>query len=153
MLENKSNEKTAVMFGKYDISDRLIHATNLAIAFPAWMPILPGHVLVCPKRIVEKFEELSIDERKELFYLLSNIKMALKKAFHAEGFNIAWNEGVIAGQSVPHMHIHIIPRREGDGGIVDYEPREFLYRPGVREISPPKELSEVAQMIAGHLPK
>lgn len=68
----------------------------------------------------------------------------MKQVFTAEGFNYAWNESEIAGQSVPHVHLHILPRKEGDLGIVGYEPRVFLYRPGSRAISPEEELAEIA---------
>lgn len=61
------------------------------------------------------------------------IVRALKNAFGAEGFHFAWNEGEAAGQRIPHLHLHIVPRKRGDEGIAEYEPREFLYRPGSRE--------------------
>ncbi len=135
-------------FGKCDVSNRVITTTDLSFAFPAQMPILPGHTLVCPKRIVEKFEELTPDEIQSLFLLVSEIKVALRKEFGATGFNIAWNEGVIAGQSEPHLHIHIVPRKPEDKGIAEYEPRKFLYRPGERAITPDEELEAVAQGLA-----
>jgi len=54
----------------------------------------------------------------------------------------------IGGQSVPHFHLHIVPRKEGDQGVYQYEPREFLYRPGPRTISSPhEELNGVVEMI------
>jgi len=65
-----------------------------------------------------------------------NVCTALKKALVAEGFNFAWNEGAVAGQTVPHFNLHIVPRTTGDSGIWEYEPREFLYRPGSRAASP-----------------
>ena len=77
----------------------------------------------------------------------SPMRVALKKIFGAEGFHFAWNEGAIAGQSVPHLHLHIVPRRVGDGGITEFEPRKFLYRPGSREPSPEYELRAVAEEV------
>ena len=147
-----SEEKKHVAFGKYDVSDKIILMTDYTIAFPTNIPIVPGHVLLCPRRIVAKFEDLTSLEREELFDLMAQLKIALTKAFQAEGFNIAWNEGEIAGQTVPHVHVHIVPRKSGDEGVVDYEPRQFLYRPGSREISPAQELQKVSQYIAEHLP-
>ena len=76
------------------------------------------------------------EEIKAIFDLRLQLKKALTKILGAEGFNYAWNEGKLAGQSVPHFHLHILPRKEGDTGITKYEPREFLYRPGSREESP-----------------
>lgn len=75
------------------------------------------------------------------------LKAALKESFYAEGFNIAWNEGAAAGQSVDHLHIHVLPRKAGDKGIYTYEPREFLYRTEKRETSPEQELREIAKLI------
>jgi diadenosine tetraphosphate (Ap4A) HIT family hydrolase len=75
------------------------------------------------------------------------VKDVLTKLFGAEGFNYAWNEGEVAGQSVPHLHLHVLPRRHGDEGITEYEPRKFLYRPGSRAATPEAELQEVAKTI------
>ena len=75
------------------------------------------------------------------------LRVALIDAFDAEGFHYAWNEGAVAGQSVPHFHLHVIPRRAGDEGITEYEPRKFLYRPGSREVSPAEELNAVAKLV------
>ncbi len=86
-----------------------------------------------------------------MFDLAETVKGALKKSFGAEGFNHAWNEGVLAGQSVPHFHLHVVPRIEGDTGVLKYEPRDFLYRPGSREASPEAELQAVAGMIRAAL--
>ena len=75
----------------------------------------------------------------------------MKKTFSAEGFNYAWNEGEIGGQAVPHFHLHMLPRKKGDTGIHEYDPRKFLYRPGSREISPDEELDAVVKEIKRHL--
>jgi len=98
-----------------------------------------------------KFEDLSQDERSAIEELRQSICNSLKKSFGATGFNFAWNEGKDAGQAVPHFHLHIVPRKEGDAGITEYEPRKFLYRPGMRETSPEEELAEVARIIANNL--
>ena len=58
---------------------------------------------------------------------------ALAETYDAEGFNCAWNQGNLAGQSVQHFHLHIIPRKEGDTGLLGYDPRSMLYRTGDRE--------------------
>jgi diadenosine tetraphosphate (Ap4A) HIT family hydrolase len=76
-----------------------------------------------------------------------SITAALARSFGAEGFNFAWNDGKLAGQSVPHFHLHVLPRKTGDQGIYEYEPRKFLYRPGERDASPETELIEVASII------
>ena len=84
---------------------------------------------------------------KALSDVVIRLKNGLRKTFQAEGFNIAWNEGKMAGQAIDHLHIHVVPRKTGDAGIYEYEPRKFLYRPGSRNESPRQELQEVAELI------
>jgi len=127
------------------LSSRVISENESAFAFPTNIPIVPGHVLIVPKRHIEQYEELTAEERDDIEKLRTQMKQALSTSFGATGFNFAWNEGVEAGQSVPHFHLHIVPRKEGDAGVHKYEPREFLYRPGSRDLSPDKELEAVAK--------
>ncbi len=134
-----------------EIKERTIKRTEFAWAFPTNIPITPGHTLIIPVRHAQKFEELTDKEKVAIFELAAEIKDALRDAFGAEGFHCVWNEGNIAGQSVPHFHLHIVPRRVGDNGITEYEPRKFLYRPGSRETTPEKELRSVAKEIADSL--
>jgi diadenosine tetraphosphate (Ap4A) HIT family hydrolase len=115
------------------------------------MPIVPGHTLICPKRPVETIDQLKPEELNSMLDLLVRLKEAMKKSFGAEGFNYAWNEGSMAGQSVAHLHIHLLPRKVGDSGVYEYEPRKFLYRPGSRAESPEKELVEIADLLKKHL--
>jgi len=102
---------------------------------------------VVPKRCVAKYEDLTKEEREAIEELRVKMVNALTKLYGAEGFNIAWNVNKIAGQSVPHFHLHIVPRKEGDEGIYEYEPRKFLYRPGSRETTPEAELKAVSEEI------
>lgn len=130
-----------------NISLRFVYQDSLVMSFPTNIPIVPGHLLVCPKRHISKIENLSKEEVLAITNLIIKLKEGLKKSFKAEGFNIAWNEGVSAGQAVDHLHIHIVPRKAGDMGIYEYDPRKFLYRPGTREISPEEELRAVAEVV------
>lgn len=130
-----------------EIREREIIRNEFAWAFPTNIPIVPGHVLIVPTRCVALFEDLTKEEITAIFNLRLKLKKALSSLFGAEGFNYAWNEGKLAGQSVPHFHLHMLPRKEGDTGITEYEPRKFLYRPGSREESPEAELRAVAEMI------
>lgn len=133
------------------IQDRSIVKNKLAWAFPTNIPVVPGHVLVLPVRCVATFEELTPEEKAAIFELKSQIMHSLEKTFGAEGFNFAWNQGDVAGQSVPHFHLHVVPRKSGDTGITEYEPRKFLYRPGSRDASPEEELKDVAKTIRDNL--
>lgn len=134
-----------------EIKNREIIRNKLAWAFPTNIPIVPGHILICPIRCVAKLEDLTPKEVEAIFDLYKKLKPALVKLFEAEGFNYAWNEGKLAGQSVPHFHLHMLPRKSEDSGITEYEPRKFLYRPGSRESSPEEELKMVADLIKNNL--
>ncbi len=130
-----------------EIKERGSIENDLAKAFPTNIPIVPGHFLITPKRCVSKFEDLTSQEIEAIFDLRTKLERVFVKLFDAEGFNYAWNEGRVAGQTVPHFHLHILPRKEGDDGITEYEPRKFLYRPGSRETTPEEELKEVLRTV------
>ncbi len=134
-----------------EIKKRQIVENDLAWAVPGNMPITVGHTLVVPKRCVAKYEDLNQEEKEAIEELRVKVINSLRKTFGAQGFNFAWNDEKLAGQSVPHFHLHIVPRKEGDAGIYQYEPRNFLYRSGDRESSPEQELKEVAKLIAKNI--
>lgn len=140
--------KNCVYCTSPDIKAHTIVRRELAWAFPTNIPITPGHTLVVPTRHVGKIADLTKEEKIAILELAEEIKQALKIASGAIGFNQAWNEGNEAGQAVPHFHLHIVPRKPGDAGIAEYEPRKFLYRPGSRETTPEDELRAVAKKIA-----
>jgi histidine triad (HIT) family protein len=132
---------------KKEIKERRIIENDLAYVFPTNIPIVPGHLLICPKRCVANLDDMSDDEILAIFDLRNKLKPALQTLFGASGFNYAINENETGGQSVPHVHLHMLPRKEGDSGITKYEPREFLYRPGSRDISKMDELKDISKLI------
>ncbi|HIE1295138.1 HIT family protein [Burkholderia contaminans] len=77
-------------------------------------PVSPGHSLIIPKRHVGSFFETSLQERAALLELLDQAHAAAGAEFHPDGFNVGINDGAAAGQTVPHLHIHLIPRFGGD---------------------------------------
>lgn len=136
------------VFCDYDkIKERIAYEDDLVFVIPALMAIVPGHMLVMPKRCVAKIDDLNEEELLRMHEVISKLKKSLVKVFDAEGFNHAWNEGGIAGQSVNHLHVHVLPRKDGDRGLYGYEPRSFLYRPGSRAESQAAELIEIARDI------
>lgn len=138
------NKKQSVFTTLPEIKKRTIIENDSSFAFLTNMPINPGHTLVSPKRIVATNDELTDQELLDIFELVSQVKKVLKKVYGAKGFNCAWNEGKDYGQSVPHFHLHIVPRTPNDTGVNEYEPRKFLYRPGGRQESPEAELESIA---------
>ncbi len=140
-------ENTCVYCTLPEIKNRLILENNLVWAFPTNIPITSGHTLICPKRCVQKLEDLTNEEKLSIFEVAEKIMKALRISHSAEGFNCAWNQEKLAGQSVPHFHLHIIPRKEGDTGLLGYDPRSMLYRTGDRESTPEEELILVRDAI------
>ena len=92
-------------------------------------PVSPGHTLVIPKRHIGSWFEISNDEQRGLLDLLARAKTDLQEEFKPDGYNIGINDGPAAGQTVPHLHMHLIPRYKGD----QEDPRG-----GVRWIIPDK---------------
>lgn len=130
-----------------EIAERTYLENELAFAVLGNMPITPGHTLIIPRREVATWAELMQDELGAIHELSVAAMAHLKEVFGAEGFNCAWNQGEKYGQSVPHFHLHIVPRTPGDSGITAYEPRQFLYRPGERQTSPEAELAAITQRL------
>jgi len=99
-----------------------IASSEHCLAFYDAYPSAPGHVLVIPRRHLGRFTELSPTERHELFDLADHVLAELGHAAGPDAFTIGMNDGAAAGQTVPHLHLHLIPRHHGDrenprGGI------------------------------------
>jgi diadenosine tetraphosphate (Ap4A) HIT family hydrolase len=94
--------------------DRIVLSSADAIALRDAYPISPGHTLIVPRRHVGSFFEATAQERADLLALLDEAKGELDARFAPAAFNIGINDGPAAGQTVPHLHIHLIPRYVGD---------------------------------------
>ena len=112
-----------------DNTHRIIEQNDFAIVVRDGFPITKGHTLVIPKRHVGSFFDITDEERQALFALVDSAKNTLDLELKPDAYNIGINDGTAAGQTVPHLHIHLIPRYKGD---VD-DPRG-----GVRWIMPAK---------------
>ncbi len=77
-------------------------------------PISPGHTLIIPKRHVGSFFELDAAEQHALLALLDSAKKSLDIEYQPDTYNLGLNDGPAAGQSIPHVHFHLIPRYAGD---------------------------------------
>ena len=97
------------------IAHRVIAANGLAFAIRDAFPVTPLHSLVIPQRHVADFFGLTPEEREACAELLHQLRNdILKEDAQVEGFNIGMNAGQVAGQTIFHSHIHLIPRRQGD---------------------------------------
>ncbi|XP_028752784.1 bifunctional bis(5'-adenosyl)-triphosphatase/adenylylsulfatase FHIT-like [Neltuma alba] len=102
-------------FGGYKISESVVfYTTQLTFAFVNFCPVRPGHVLVCPKREVKRVADLTADETCDLWLTAQKIGGQLESYSNASSLTLNIQDGPQAGQTVPHVHIHIIPRRAGD---------------------------------------
>ena len=104
------------------------HAMSIYDGFPLSI----GHMLIIPKRHIDSLFEASIEERTALFDLLAEARGLLLEECDPDGFNIGINDGAAAGQTVMHLHIHLIPRYAGDkadprGGVRWIFPEKAVY--------------------------
>lgn len=89
---------------------------NHDLCFARWdkYPVSPGHLLIIPKRHIESLFETSADEFRAFREVLIKAKHVIEQEYQPDGYNIGVNDGQAAGQSVLHVHIHVIPRYRGD---------------------------------------
>ncbi|MBX3001282.1 MAG: HIT domain-containing protein [Caldilineaceae bacterium] len=95
-------------------------------------PVSPGHALIIPKQHVSNYFELSDKVRTACWLMVARVQTILLQRFQPEGFNVGINVGAVAGQTVPHVHIHLIPRYLGDvpnpaGGVRNVIPDKGNY--------------------------
>jgi histidine triad (HIT) family protein len=95
------------------IPAEIVWRSEDAVAFLDNRPLFPGHVLLIPTRHTATLADLPADLVGPLFQAVQTLESAVEKALEAEGTFIAVNNRV--SQSVPHLHVHIVPRRKGDG--------------------------------------
>jgi histidine triad (HIT) family protein len=99
-----------------EIPGRIVHETDDVTAFLDANPLAPGHTLVVPNDHHERLDDLPEELAREVFAVLHQLTPAVEAAADADGSNVAFNNGPAAGQEVPHLHGHIIPRFDDDGG-------------------------------------
>ena len=105
---------------------------NLVYARYDKYPVSEGHCLIVPKRHVETWFDMNKEEQAEAFELIDQVKVFLDEQYSPDGYNIGINCGEAAGQTIPHAHIHVIPRYKGDmenprGGVRGVIPEKQNY--------------------------
>ena len=88
--------------------------SQLSLGFVNLKPVVPGHVLFAPRRVVQRFADLSSQEVRDLWSLAQACAPALERHLGATALTFAIQDGAAAGQTVPHVHIHLLPRKAGD---------------------------------------
>jgi diadenosine tetraphosphate (Ap4A) HIT family hydrolase len=106
--------------------------TEMSFAIYDGFPVNEGHALIIPKRHTANYFDLSLEEQKDCVELLNRVKIIVQEKYNPAGFNVGININEAAGQTVPHVHIHLIPRYEGDveeprGGVRGVIPNKRKY--------------------------
>jgi len=116
----------------YRDPDRVLAEDDLTVVYKDGFPVSPGHTVIIPKRHVATLFEASEAEQLALLKALNRAKALLDETHHPDGYNIGINHGQAGGQTVPHLHIHLIPRYNGDredprGGVRRVLPEKVKY--------------------------
>lgn len=127
---------------KGEIPAEIVYEDKETLALLDINPVNPGHVLVIPKQHFPDFLSASGETIRTVISVTQKVAKAICEALDYEGFNLGVNSGEIAGQVIPHLHLHIMPRKEGDG--------HELFR---GKEATAGELMRVAEKIRAHLPK
>jgi diadenosine tetraphosphate (Ap4A) HIT family hydrolase len=113
-------------------ADEAIVKNELCYARWDRFPVSKGHMLVIPFRHIIDYFSLSLEEKQAMFALIDECKEVIEENFKPAGYNIGFNVGAVAGQTVMHCHCHVIPRYSGDmenprGGIRGVIPHKRDY--------------------------
>lgn len=112
---------------------RWVASNDLAFAIRDGFPVTEGHTLVIPKRLVATWFETSLEEQRAMLDLVEVVKRQLDETLKPDGYNVGFNHGEAAGQTVMHLHVHLIPRYRGDmddprGGVRHVIPWKGNYK-------------------------
>ncbi|MBR6054596.1 MAG: HIT family protein [Bacteroidales bacterium] len=119
-------------FCRVESEREIIASSALSLAFYDGFPVSLGHTLIIPRRHVASFFELTKEEKQDLLCLLDKVKCIIDEKYHPDGYNVGVNVGEAAGQSIVHVHLHLIPRYKGDvsnprGGVRGVIPAKQNY--------------------------
>ena len=113
-------------------TSRILLANGIAVAIGDGYPVSPGHSLIIPRRHIASIFEATAAEQAALWEMVVKTRELLQAERQPDGFNIGINDGKAAGQTVMHLHIHLIPRYAGDitdprGGVRWVRPEKAPY--------------------------
>jgi histidine triad (HIT) family protein len=114
-----------------EIPAKIVYEDENAAGILDVNPVSPGHSMILPKRHAGNILELPDEEIKGVFQAVKNLTAIIKNKLNPDGFTIGINHGRVSGQTVEHLHVHIIPRWENDGGgsihsVVNNKPEKTL---------------------------
>ncbi|AET38703.1 bis(5'-adenosyl)-triphosphatase Ecym_3204 [Eremothecium cymbalariae DBVPG len=151
----------SVFFSKYLVTDQIFYKTKHCYALVNLRPIVPGHILIVPLRTsCIHLKDLNAEELSDYFKTLQVVQQFIQEEYRADSLNIAIQDGPEAGQTVPHLHTHVIPRYKlnnigdkiyqkmdnwtFDSDLHDWEKRRAAYisnegREATRELAKPDD--------------
>jgi len=105
----------SLYFGRWKIDgSEVFLETDLSYAFVNLKPVVPGHVLISSKEVVSRFGDLRAEQVDDMWRLAHRIGPKLEVMHDAQSLTLVIQDGPDAGQTVPHVHIHVMPRKKGD---------------------------------------
>ena len=128
----KKDQNQDCPFCNPEVERELIVESATAYSIFDKFPVSDGHALIIPKRHCASYFDLSFKEQSACIFLLNSVKKIIQETYNPDGFNVGININETAGQTVPHVHIHLIPRYKGDveearGGVRGVIPGKNLY--------------------------
>lgn len=114
----------SVRFSTFDVTEQTFYVSSdsTCAAIVNLKPIVPGHVLVITRTLYRKLSEVPADVLATLFRSVQEVAKGIERIFDADAVTISIQDGEAAGQTVPHLHVHILPRRKGD-----IQPKDRVY--------------------------
>ncbi|KAI1394196.1 HIT-like protein [Hypoxylon trugodes] len=130
----------SIYFGPFEVTSQVFLTTPHSFALVNLKPLLPGHILICPRTPYKRLTDLTASELADLFQAVQRVQRMLARHYfspspseHRDGipeagsFNIAIQDGAEAGQTVSHVHVHVIPRIRGETAKEASGPGDQIY--------------------------
>lgn len=117
-----------------EIPNYTVYEDDQVLAFLDIFPHAIGHTVVIPKVHAHDLMELDDDQIAPLFASVKKVQAKLQAGLNPEGFTVGWNHGEVAGQAVPHLHVHVLPRWQIDGGGSIHSITKKIFDPDVKAI-------------------
>lgn len=117
---------------KYFEKEQVLYENDSVYVIFDSYPVNEGHILIITKRHIESYFQTTSKEAQDIDHALKEMKNRLDEQYHPDGYNIGVNNGEAAGQTIMHLHIHLIPRYQFDtnnpkGGVRGVIPKKQIY--------------------------
>jgi histidine triad (HIT) family protein len=121
---------------------QVFYKGDLVLGFCTHKPVVPGHCLIIPKRHVERFEMLSDAEVIEIAQVIKKVNQAVMISFQTMAYVLLEKNGKEAGQTVPHVHFHYMPKKAGENSAV-----AFMAKMLMANLKSPLQKQEMEEMV------